>query len=105
MKKSYVAFLFCLASTIANAQSRSDFAEVPKPVLCGPISIILSNLTNDEIGESPIWGGNDLSGNSSYSIFVNEKKGTFTIIQFNQELGCILGIGDKSQLLNFGKKL
>jgi hypothetical protein len=105
MKKIYVAFLFCLTSTIANAQSRSEFVEIPKPVLCGPINIILNNLTNDDIGERPLWAGTDAFGESNYSIFVNEKKGTFTIIQFNQELGCIIGIGEKSQMLNFGKKL
>lgn len=97
MKPISVAFLFCLTSTIANAQIVPEFRQFPKTVLCGPVSTILSTLTDQEVNEQPFWIGKDASENSNYALFVNAKTGAFTIIQFTQEIGCVLGVGYKSE--------
>ena len=102
MKKLAVAFLFCLTSTIANAQIGPDFRQIQKNVFCGPVSVILKALAADDIKEEPLWTGKDESERSDYAIFVNSKTGAFTIIQFGKEIGCILGIGYSSQ--SFSKK-
>ena len=56
MKKIAVAFLFCLTSTIANAQSGQlppGFITTNKPVLCGPADTIFKGLADQEIDEKP----------------------------------------------------
>ena len=104
MRKLLMAFLFCLTSTIANAQIGPQFQQVPKTVICGPINILLTALADKEINEKPLWVGKDESDKSDYAVFVNPRTGAFTILQFGKEVGCILGIGYKSDLfkLPFG---
>lgn len=97
MKKTAVAFLFCLISTIANAQQQSQFVQVNKPVLCGPVTEILKGLADKEINERPFWLGKNEDSRSDFIVFVNPKSGAFTIVQFGKEIGCIIGIGYQSQ--------
>ena len=99
MKNLTVAFLFCLISTIANAQQQSGFVQIPKSVICGPAAEILKNLADKEINEKPIWIGKNEDGRSDYMIFVNPKTSAFTILQIGKEIGCVLGIGYSSQTL------
>lgn len=98
MKRSAVAFLFCLVGTIANAQSLG-FVQVPKPVLCGPVAEILKGLADTEVNEKPIWIGKNEDDRSDFMIFVNSKTGAFTIVQLGKEIGCVLGIGYSSQTI------
>lgn len=106
MKKLSVAFLFCLTSTIANAQNNSNFTQIPKPVVCGPTELIFKTLINSEINEQPVWTGKNEDDRSDYALFVNPKTNTFTIVQFAKEWACILGTGFKSQKFsNFTKNL
>ena len=106
MKKLSVAFLFCLISTIANAQAESNFKQIPKPVLCGPVELIFKSLTDSDINEQPIWTGKNEDSKSDYALFVNPKTNSFTLVQFGKECGCILGVGHKSQTFsNFTKNI
>lgn len=97
MRKISVAFLFCLTSTIANAQVDAQFRQLQKNVFCGPFEVIVKALSDKEINEQPIWIGKDESERSEYAIFVNPKSGAFTIVQYGREMGCVLGIGYQSQ--------
>jgi hypothetical protein len=47
----------------------------------------------------PLWIGKDETEKSEYVIFVNSKTKAFTIVQMGQQVGCILGIGYKSYLV------
>lgn len=100
MKRLTVAFLFCLTSSIANAQVGPEFRQIPKPVLCGPIDIILKGLVDEDVNEKPIWIGKNDDGKSDYAVFINPKTSAFTILQFSKEWGCILGLGSKSRQLD-----
>lgn len=93
------AFLFCLSSTIAHAQVGSDFIQVPKPVLCGPLETIVKGLINSDVDEKPAWMGKSDDGKSEFVLFVNSKTSAFTMVQIVKEVGCILGIGYKSILI------
>lgn len=97
MNKCVVAFLFCLTSTIANAQIGPGFQQVPKSVVCGPLSTILKSLADKDIAEQPLWIGKDEGEKTNFAVFVNAQTGAFTILQFGQEIGCILGLGYKSE--------
>ena len=98
MKKiATVAFLFCLTSTIANAQIGPEFRQIPKTVLCGPTAILLKGLSDPDIDEKPLWIGKSDNNVSDFVVFVNEKTKAFTVVQMSKEVSCIIGIGNSSQ--------
>ena len=98
MKKSAVAFLFCLISTIANAQIGPQFVQIPKMVLCGPAAIVFKGLADKDVNEQPLWIGKDDAEKSDYALFLNEKTKAFTLIQYTGTTACILGIGYHSEI-------
>jgi len=83
--------LLLLLPTIVLAQ---DPVVVEKQVVCNWVSVVLDSLKNTH-KEEPIWLGNDRD-RTRYSVFVNPKNGHFTIIQFNNEIACVLGGGNSS---------
>jgi hypothetical protein len=90
IKKIIMAPLFCLTSSIAGAQ-----VEVPKPVICFPVDQLLKEIK--ELGDEPKWAGTAPDGKSKYLLVVNKDK-SWALIQFNDKLGCVLGVGKDSQL-------
>ena len=93
MKTSITAFLCCLISSIAYAQP----FQTTKPVLCDESKKLISAL-NEQWNEKLQWSGNDGANNSKYGLFVNEKTGTWTLLQLTPEVACIIGVGDNSKL-------
>lgn len=91
MKKFILAPLFCLTSSIAGAQ-----VEVQKPVFCFPLEQLLKEMK--EVGDEPRWMGTSIDGKSQYLLVVNKDK-TWAIIQFNEKLGCVLGVGENSKAI------
>ncbi len=94
MNKIVVAFLFCLTSSIAYAQA----FEARKPVLCDSIQTLVKSLT-ENYNEKPIWMAINPVDNTRFSLFVNDKEGSWTLIQFTSDVACILGVGTDSKLL------
>lgn len=99
MIKFLVVLLATVAVSVVNAQGSLRFTEVPKMVQCGPIGAIVKGLTSKDIDERPLWTGQDASEKSNYVLFVNNKTGSFTIVQFGSEIGCIVAIGNKAETL------
>ena len=97
MKKIVVAVLFCF-STIVHAQN--NFVTVNKPVICGPIEVILKGLADKDIDEKPVWIGQRDDQKTEFYMFLNFKTSAFTIIEAGKEIGCILSIGYKSNFLS-----
>lgn len=85
-----VAFVFCLTSSIANAQT-----EKSKPMICFPAAQIFSELK--EIGEEPVWTGQSLANDSFYVLTVNSKTKEWTLLQSDDKTACIIGIGKTSK--------
>ena len=92
MRSMLLAFLFCSFS-VANAQLQYDY-----PLLCDSTEKILKSLTG-EFKETLSWGGKHTSDNSVYSLWVNEKEGTWTLLKMTTEVSCILGTGSESKFL------
>lgn len=92
MRTLLVAFLFCLASPIANAQYKPFKLE--KTVSCGPAAPLLEFLERD-YNEKQVWVGIDMtSSNESYiALLMNRPTGKWTIVQYNSQTACILGSG------------
>ena len=97
--KLLVASLFCLIGTIAHAQTNlpEGFALTNKSILCGPGTTIFKTLASKDVNEKPLWVGQDDS-KTFLAVFVNQDTGAFTVIQFGEQMACILGLGEKSDL-------
>jgi hypothetical protein len=74
---------------------------VDKKIVCNTTQIILNTLT-ETFSEKPIWIGE--GDDSRYSLFTN-KKGSWTIIQFNDTIACIIGAGNSSREIFLGPKI
>lgn len=92
MKTMITAFLCCLTSSIAYAQA----FQTTKPVVCDETKKIISAL-NDQWNEKLQWSGIDGAETSRYGLFVNEKTGTWTLLQLTPEVACVIGVGEKSK--------
>jgi hypothetical protein len=91
MKKAITAaFLFCLASSIANAQ---EVIELNKPMKCGNAQFVMNHFAQ-EYGELPLWVGKEKQSGSYITILVNKEKKTWTVIQYDASLACVLGAGE-----------
>jgi len=89
-----VAFLFCLSSTIANAQP----FETRKPVLCDDTKKLIQGLT-ENYNEKPVWTAVNPVDETRFSLFVNSKTGHWTLLQMTPEISCIIGVGEDSKFL------
>jgi len=98
MQKLAVAFLFGLTTLVANAQ----VITVEKPVVCSDLKTVIENVSSN-YQEEPFWSGSDSL--SKFVIMSNKKTGTWTIIQYNDKIACIIGTGENGKLLNLGKSV
>ena len=91
MRLLLLAFLFC-SSSLVNAQFQYDY-----PLLCDSTEKIIKSLV-DNYKETLSWGGKHISDNSVYSLWINEKTGSWTLLKMTSEASCILGVGLESKL-------
>jgi len=81
---------FLLALLCAfNAQSQTT---LDKPVVCLPVKTLFSAL-NGKYKEKFYWIGKTESEDSKFALLVNAETHSWTIVEFNNDLACILGTG------------
>lgn len=80
---------------------QADPIEKKKPVICDETKKIYEELVNGEYAEMPVWGGH--GEKSNFVLLVNKETGTWTLLEFNKDTSCILGVGEGSRALGFGK--
>ncbi len=87
MRKLFLMLL--LVSGLANAAAfRSD-----KPTVCGEVDEVFASLQGAPYDELPLWMGKDLHDGTDYVMMVNNKTGSWTFIQLNDRVACVLGTG------------
>ena len=90
--------LIMLVPLLASAEP----TQTKKPVTCDSTIAVFQALS-DQAGEKPIWlGRGNGSDTSSTTIFANEKTKTWTIVQFDKDMACILGSGVSSRQIFTG---
>jgi len=94
VKKFILALV--LASTSVFAQKAPDFSEVKKPVICSDTDFILAEINKSEFKEKAVWLGTD-DKKHRFVLFLNLATGTWTILEFKDNIACFLGSGDKSE--------
>ncbi len=87
---------------LAVAQS----VTVQKPVECADTATLLRGLAGSDYKEMPIWWGIEPGATvARYSLFVNEQTKTWTLIQFDEKIACVLGTGENSTRVFTGPKI
>ena len=94
---------FLLGVLLLPAVAVSQPVTVEKPVVCEKTEKVIESLQKGQYKENPIWVGYD--DKSKYALFANEKTKTWTMIQFNENIACILGVGEGSKLVFSGPKV
>ena len=96
--KYILIFLISLVYLTAVAQP----VTTKKEVQCDKTDVMISALKGKDFEEVPIWFGKGDSKAPNYSLFVNPETRSWTIIQFNNDLSCVLGSGESYTV--FSKK-
>ena len=77
-----------------------------KSVECADTATLLRGLSASDYKEKAIWLGIEPGAAlSKYSLFVNEQTKTWTLIQFDEKIACVLGIGEASTQIFTGPKI
>ena len=83
---------FILGVLLLPALAYAQPVTVEKPVVCDTPKIIIETLSGSGYKEQPFWAGNDTT--SRYIMMVNEKTKTWSFVQFNDNIACVLGTGE-----------
>jgi hypothetical protein len=105
MKFSKLLSGLALLLAIYSTASAAEIFAATKKIYCGETSVIVEFLLGEDYEEVPAWGGKDAETNSSFVLMVNSKTKTWTIIQMNDEVACLIGSGSDSTRFNLGKKV
>lgn len=95
MRMIIMAFLFCLASSIANAQQIIDLT---KPMKCSDAQTVMNYFT-DTHKESPVWVGKTVHG-THIALLANKETRSWTVIEYDTKLACVLGAGEEKTSSN-----
>jgi hypothetical protein len=102
MKKlAAIAILFGLTAAMP---AQAEYKSYTRKITCAPLTELLEDLNSTNIKEVPVWIGTSNDPEIKYSVLVNKKTDTWTIIQYNNGAACVISIGEGNQFLDFGKK-
>ena len=97
---------FLLLALAVAVWATAQTVTVQKPLTCAPTSEVVSTLIGSDYKERPIWWGIEPGATTSrYSLFVNDETKTWTLIQFDKDIACVLGVGEASTELFTGPKI
>ena len=95
-------FLFFILILFSPLLASAQSIQINKPVTCDTTQLVFQALF-EQAGERPIWlGRGDGADASSTTIFANEKTKSWTIVQFDKNMACVLGSGISSQQIFTG---
>jgi hypothetical protein len=83
---------FILGVLLLPALAYAQPVTVEKPVVCDTPKIVIETLSGSGYREQPFWIGNDTT--SRFIMMVNEKTKTWSFVQFNDNIACVLGTGE-----------
>ena len=93
MRKIFIlVFLFCLSPSIVFAQFRYDM-----PTVCDTTAKVIQSLETN-FREQLTWSGKHVNDNSVYSLWINKKDNSWTLLKMTPEFSCIIGVGDQSTI-------
>jgi len=93
MKYIFAALVF--VSSVAHAQ----LSEYERKFSCGKTQFVISALTKNA-QEKPIWSGADPETNTQTMILQNTKTLTWTVVQYDATMACVLQSGEGFRILS-----
>lgn len=93
-------YKFILGVLLSPILAHAQPVTVEKPVICDIPKTVIETLTGKDYQEQPFWTGSDQL--SQFVILVNDKNKSWTIVQFNKDIACVLGTGENSQQIFLG---
>jgi hypothetical protein len=89
LKKAIAGVLFLPALVVAQQQQGP--VQMDKPVVCMETQQILPNVFK-EFKEVPLWGSK--LNDSKIALFVNDETKTWTLMQWNDDIACVIEAGE-----------
>lgn len=90
----YIFAALVLISAVAHAQ----LSEYERKFTCGKTQFVISALTQTAL-EKPIWSGLDPETKTQTLILVNTKTLTWTVVQYDNTMACVLHSGEGFKIL------
>ena len=87
MKKLLIALL------LATCSVQAELVELQKTVVCSELKDLVAIL--ERVDEKKIWIGESPKEKSKYIFFGNTETGTWSIVQVVENVGCLIGFGEK----------
>jgi len=100
--KIIIIYIFLTLSLLASV-ARSEPFSGKKNIICDDATKLIGEIVK-EFGETPVWSGADPATKTTYGVLMNPNTNTWTIIQFDGKVACILGVGDEAKSLMSGSK-
>ena len=91
----YIFAVVCLISSVAHAQ----LSEYERRFTCGETRFVITALTKTA-QEKPIWVGTDPETKTQTMILQNTKTLTWTVVQYDQKMACVLHSGTGFRILS-----
>jgi hypothetical protein len=88
----------------AALPAQAEYKTYTRKITCAPLTEVLEDLNSTNIKELPFWIGISNDPEIRYSVMVNKRTDTWTIIQYNRGAACVISIGENNQFLNSGEK-
>lgn len=86
---------FLLGVLLLPAVAIAQPVTVDKSVVCDKVEAVIEVLTK-KYDEQPVWFGT--AKDSKVGVLVNPKTSSWTVVQFNDKLACVLETGEGFQL-------
>ena len=96
MRTLAVASILFLTSLVAHAR---DPQTRNKKVVCADPKTVIEGLTADS-DEQPFWTG--VADKTKFILFVNSQTGTWSLVQYDNKIACVLGVGNRSRHILIG---
>ena len=90
----YIFAALGLISAVAHAQ----LSEYERKFTCGKTQFVISALTQNA-QEKPIWAGSDPQSGTETIILQNTQTLTWTVVQYDQTMACVLQSGRGFRIL------
>ena len=97
---------FLLLAVLVVGLAAGQSVTMQKPVECSDTATLLRGLGSSDYKEKPIWWGIEPGATvPRYSLFVNEQTKSWTLVQFDEKIACVLGTGEGSTQIFNGPKI
>jgi hypothetical protein len=94
MRKIISTLALLLSTTVFAQQYEGEVVELSKTMKCSKAELVMS-FFSEKFKEKPLWVGKTSFG-THIVLLVNKDSRTWTMIEYDSRLACVLGAGESS---------